>query len=101
VPKIPLVEATIVLAKRLFAPQEIEAGCPEIVTSETIYLQTESDEAHSSAIDLSGLHIGIIFSVILSNSNDLLSRKPGTILIRNGVTATVARKLAKQKTMCF
>ncbi|KAJ4303287.1 hypothetical protein N0V90_002180 [Kalmusia sp. IMI 367209] len=101
VPRIPLVEATMVPAKNLLAPQEIEAGRPETVTSEPIYLQTGSDEVHSFAVDLSGLHAGIVFSVILSNSNDLLGRKAGTILVRNGVTATAARKLANEKTVWF
>lgn len=101
VPQIPLVEATTVPAKSLFAPQEIEAGCPETVTSESIYLQTGSDETHSFAIDLSGLHAGIIFSVVLSSSNDLIGKELDTILVRNGVTATAARKLANQNPVWF
>ncbi|KAF1848991.1 uncharacterized protein K460DRAFT_83878 [Cucurbitaria berberidis CBS 394.84] len=101
VPRIPLVEATMVPAKSLFAPQEIQAGCPVKVTSEPIYLQTGSDEVHSFAVDLSGLHADIVFSVILSNSNDVLGRESGTILVRNGVTATAARKLANRNTVWF
>ena len=100
-PRIPLVEATMVPAKSLFEPKEIKAGDPETVTSRPIYLQTGSNEVYSFAVDLSGLHAGIIFSVILSNSNDLLGRKSGTILVRNGVTATAARKLANKKTVWF
>lgn len=101
IPRIPLVEAAMVPAKSLFSPQRLEAGSPDRVTSEPIYLQTGTDEVHSFAIDLSGLHPGIIFSVILSNSNDLLGKKAGTILVRNGVTATAARKLANRKTIWF
>jgi hypothetical protein len=104
VPKLPLVEATMVPAKSLFEPQEIIAGRPETVTSEAIFLQTGSDEVHSFAVDLSGLHPDVIFSVILSNSEkptDLTGNEPGTILVRNGVTATAARKLANQATVWF
>lgn len=102
VPKIPLVEAIMVPAKSLFGPQRLEAGSPDTVTSEPIYLQTGTDEVHSFAVDLSGLHSGIIFSVILSNSKtDLLGRKGGTVLVRNGVTATAARKLPNARTVWF
>lgn len=101
VPEIPLVEATMVPAKSLFSPHQIKAGNPGTVTSEPIYLQTGSDEVHSFAVDLSSLHAGIIFSVILCNSNDLLGKKKGTILVRNGVTATAARKLADKDIAWF
>jgi hypothetical protein len=104
VPRLPLVEAIAVPAKSLFAPQEIIAGCPETITSEPFYLQTESDEAHSFAIDLSGLHEGVIFSVILTNQkwpHDLTGGKAETILVRNGVTATAARKTATGRTVWF
>jgi hypothetical protein len=99
VPKIPLVEATAVPAKRLFVPQEIKAG--QKVKSEPIFLQTGSDEVYSFAVDLSSLNENIVFSVILSNSNDPLGRQPDTILVRNGVTATAARKLANQEIQWF
>ncbi|KAJ4346479.1 Ubiquitin-conjugating enzyme E2 6 [Didymosphaeria variabile] len=102
VPRIPLVEATTVPATCLFSPRKIVAGSPEIITSEPIYLQTESQEVHSFAVDLSSLHPGIVFSVILSNcKTDLLGKKSGTILVRNGVTATAARKLANGTTRWF
>ncbi|OAL47014.1 hypothetical protein IQ07DRAFT_647285 [Pyrenochaeta sp. DS3sAY3a] len=101
VPRIPLVEAAMVPAKSLFNPQRLEAGSPDKLTSEPIYLQTGTDEVHSFAVDLSGLHPGIIFSVILSNSNDLVGKKADTILVRNGVTATAACKLANRKTIWF
>jgi hypothetical protein len=102
IPRIPLIEATTVPAKSLFAPQELVCGSPEMVTSEPIYLQTGSDELHSFAVDLSGLHANIVFSVILSNSsNDILGKKSDTILVRNGVTATAARKLANKAMKWF
>ncbi|KAL1597279.1 Ubiquitin-conjugating enzyme E2 6 [Paraconiothyrium brasiliense] len=102
VPRIPLVEATTVPATCLFSPRKIVAGIPELVTSEPIYLQTGSQEVHSFAVDLSSLHPGIVFSVVLSSSKiDLLGKKSGTILVRNGVTATAARKLAKGTTRWF
>jgi hypothetical protein len=105
VPKLPLVEATMVPAKNLFAPQEITVGLAETtVTSKPIYLQNGSDEIHSFAIDLSGLHADVVFSVILSNTEtptDLVGNNPSTILVRNGVTATAARKLANKETVWF
>lgn len=104
VPRIPLVVATTVAAKSLFSPQEIKVtpGNPTKVTSEPIYLQTGSDEVYSFAVDLSGLNHDIVFSVVLSSSTtDLVGKKPDTILVRNGVTATAARKLAKKNTVWF
>lgn len=97
VPQIPLVEATAVSAENLFPPQVVKAGYPELLTSEPIFLQTGTDEVYSFAVDLSRLHAKIIFSVILSNSpDDLFGKKSDTILVRNGVTATAARKLANK-----
>jgi hypothetical protein len=102
VPKIPLVEATPVPATPLFAPQELTAGSPETVTSAPIFLQTGSNDIHSFAVDLANLHAGIVFSVILSNSpSDLLGKKKSTILVRNGVTATAARKRANGDILWF
>jgi len=103
VPRIPLVEATMVPAKNLFHPQSISVGHPEILTScEPIYLQTGSKKVYSFAVDLSGLHAGIVFSVVLSNSeSDMVGKKSDTILVRNGVTATAARKRAGQSTKWF
>ena len=101
VPRIPLVEATAVPAKSLFAPSTIEAGRPDLITSEPIFLQTGTDEVRSFAVDLSRLHAGIVFSVILSSSpTDILGRELATILVRNGVTATAARKV-KGKPMAW
>lgn len=101
IPRIPLVEATRVPAKPLFAPQKITIGAKTVVTSEPIFLQTGSDDVYSFAVDLSALHADIIFSVILSNSDDLIGKRKATILVRNGVTATAARKLAQGPTKWF
>jgi hypothetical protein len=104
VPRLPLVEAKGVPAKSLFASRELIVGCPETVTSEPIYLQTGSDEVYSFAIDLSVLHDNVIFSVILSSQKeptDLLGQNTETILVRNGVTATAARKIAHGRMIWF
>ncbi|CAG9978369.1 unnamed protein product [Clonostachys byssicola] len=102
VPQIPLVEATMVKAKQMNFPPEIIAGETERVTAGPIFLQTRNSAVHSFAVDLSGLHEGIIFSVILSNSEtDLLGKKSGTVLVRNGVTASAARKRAGEPLRWF
>jgi hypothetical protein len=101
VPRVPLVEATMVPATSLFAPQTFKAGKPGTIISEPIFLQTGSNEVHSFAIDLSGLHPGIVFSVVLSNSSDLQGKGSKTILVRNGVTATAARKRVNEKAVWF
>jgi hypothetical protein len=103
VPSIPLVEATMVPAKPLFDPQTLEAGNPETIVSRPIYLQTGTDEVHSFAVDLSALHPDIIFSIVLSNTpgTDLAGKQSTTILVRNGVTATAARKSVGKKTKWF
>lgn len=102
IPRIPLVEATAVPATCLFTPGvDIVAGSPETVTSEPIYLQTGTNDVYSFAVDLSALHAGVVFSVILSNTTDLVGKKKDTVLVRNGVTATAARKRANEDTKWF
>jgi ubiquitin-protein ligase len=102
VPRIPLVEATMNPADTLEFPQEIIAGEPEKVTAGPIFLQDKDSPVYSFAVDLSELHEGIIFSLILTNSEtDLVGKLPETVLIRNGVTATAARKRANQATKWF
>ncbi|KAJ2988183.1 hypothetical protein NUW58_g4113 [Xylaria curta] len=102
VPKIPLVEATAVPAKQMSFPSTITTEGNTQATSGPIYLQSPDSCIQSFAMDLSELHAGIVFSVILSNSEgDLVGKKPGTILVRNGVTATAARKRANEKTKWF
>jgi hypothetical protein len=94
VPSVPLVPATSVPATPLFAPQTIFAGEPAAFVSTPIYLQTGTDEVHSFAVDLSELNPNVVFSIILSNKpgTDLGGKNATTILVRNGVTATAARK---------
>ncbi|PVI01934.1 hypothetical protein DM02DRAFT_613356 [Periconia macrospinosa] len=102
IPRLPLVEATPVEATPLFSAQTIQAGYPEIFTSKPIFLQTGSNEVHSFAVNLSNLHSNVIFSVVLSSStSDLVGNSPKTILVRNGVTATAARKRANETTRWF
>lgn len=102
VPRIPLVEATMIPAKPLAFPREIMAGKPQRVTAGPIFLQTNDSTVYSFALDLSELHEGIVFSLILANSEtDLRGEKPATVLIRNGVTATAARKRANKPTKWF
>ncbi|KAI0407430.1 hypothetical protein F4802DRAFT_611893 [Xylaria palmicola] len=101
-PEIPLVEATAVSAKQLSFPSPITSGDVTKTTAGPIYLQSPYSNIHSFAMDLSELHAGVVFSVILSNSEtDLEGKKSGTILVRNGVTATAARKRANEKTKWF
>ncbi len=54
---------------------------------------------HSVRLDLDNLHPFVVFSVILSNTqgSDLVGTKGSTVLIRNGVTGTAARKRAGEK----
>ena len=101
-PRIPLVEATMVPAKQMSFPKTIVVDGNSQITSDPIYLQDPGQNAHTFAVDLSELHAGIVFSVILSSSEtDILGKQPDTILVRNGVTATAARKLAGEKTKWF
>ena len=102
IPSIPLVKARPVPAVALFPPQTFAAGAPAVLTSPPILLQTDSDVVHTFAVDLSALRKYIIFSVILSNSaTDFLGRELGTVLVRNGVTATAARKVVGKKIQWF
>ncbi|KAI1197815.1 hypothetical protein F5X97DRAFT_167499 [Nemania serpens] len=102
IPSIPLVEATMVPAEQMSFPGTITAKGHTKVTSGPIYLQTPDQRAHTFAVDLSRLHSGIVFSVILTNSqSDLVGKQSGTILVRNGVTATAARKRANEQTQWF
>jgi hypothetical protein len=102
IPPIPVVKATPVPAVPLFAPQTFDAGVPGLLTSSPFFLQTNSDVVHTFAVDLSALDPDIVFSVILSNSKtDFVGRKADTILVRNGVTATAARKVVGKKTQWF
>ncbi|KAI1277337.1 hypothetical protein F5Y07DRAFT_388593 [Xylaria sp. FL0933] len=101
-PDIPLVEAKAIPAKQMSFPSTLTAGVDTQTTVGPIYLQAPDQRVHSFAVDLSELHAGIVFSVILSSSEtDLTGQEPGTILVRNGVTATAARKRAGEKAKWF
>ncbi|KAI1337969.1 hypothetical protein F5Y15DRAFT_388453 [Xylariaceae sp. FL0016] len=103
IPDIPLVEAVAIPAKALDFPKQITTDVQEVFSSGPIYLQTgDESDVYSFAVDLSDLHVGVIFSVVLSNkTTDLVGKKPDTILVRNGVTATAARKCANEQTKWF
>lgn len=59
--------------------------------SEAITLQTET--SYVCGVNLEELTANYVFSVILTNNiNDLVGKKAETILFRNGVTASAARK---------
>ncbi|KAI1348964.1 hypothetical protein F5Y01DRAFT_327786 [Xylaria sp. FL0043] len=101
-PDIPLVEAKVVPAKQMSFPSTLTAGVDTQTTVGPIYLQVPDQCVHSFAVDLSELHAGTVFSVILSSSEtDLTGQEPGTILVRNGVTATAARKRAGEEAKWF
>ncbi|KXJ90103.1 hypothetical protein Micbo1qcDRAFT_164593 [Microdochium bolleyi] len=102
-PRAPLVGAARVRAVELVFPAEMTTGAHaiETVTAGPIYLQQKKTDApvvHTFALDLGELPENVVFSVILSNRlDDFAGRKPDTVLVRNGVTATAARKRAGDK----
>ncbi|KAJ5741941.1 hypothetical protein N7533_011350 [Penicillium manginii] len=72
--------------------------------SQPIYLQDlQNEQSWSTALDLRNLHPGVVFSVILSNKRgvDVVGKKNDTILIRNGVTGTAAKKRANEPISWF
>jgi ubiquitin-protein ligase len=72
--------------------------------SQAIYLQDyEQPQFWSTLLDLRNLHPGVVFSAILSNKPgaDLVGKKKNTILLRNGVTGTAAKKRADQALVWF
>ncbi|KAJ1323069.1 Ubiquitin-conjugating enzyme [Microdochium nivale] len=105
IPRPPLIAAARVRARELAFPASMTTGAhgAETVTAGPIYLQTGDPNAtHTFAVDLGELHESIVFSVVLSNRlNDLFGRKKDTILVRNGVTATAARKRAGEPAQWF
>ncbi len=61
-------------------------------------------ETYSVGIDLTELELNksTVFSIVLTNDpNDLVGRKEGTVLFRNGVTGTAAKKEFNGKTNWF
>lgn len=95
IPEIKLIDALPVECDMLKFPQVIQSYDNQrelIVSSDPFYLQGKDKK--TVGFDLSELHHGMVFSVILSNkTDDPVGKKPGTILLRNGVTATAAKKL--------
>lgn len=79
--------------------QELQFQGSDTYLSQPIYLQdAQNTKAWSVLLDLRNLHPGVVFSVILSNKpgTDLVGRRNNTILLRNGVTGTAAKKRASQ-----
>lgn len=61
---------------------------------ESIPLRLQSGHVYSCAFDLSELTSNYVFSAVLTtNPQDLVGKRSETILFRNGVTATAAKKL--------
>ncbi|CAL5874058.1 uncharacterized protein PFLUO_LOCUS8345 [Penicillium psychrofluorescens] len=72
--------------------------------SQKFYLQDpENPQAWSTVLDVKNLHPGVVFSVILSNKpgTDHTGGTNDTILLRNGVTGTAAKKLADRPIKWF
>jgi len=64
--------------------------------SDVFYLQKKDPTSFSALLDLRNLHPGVVFSVILSNQpgTDHTGKLRDTILLRNGVTGTAAKKIS-------
>jgi len=103
IPSIPLIEAIEIPARQLVFPHPVTSNDvydrnPRIYTSDEFYLQTNDVKNNVTFdIDLSNLSNNphVVFSVILSNEKtgrDLVGRKQETVLVRNGVTASSAKK---------
>lgn len=74
---------------------------PLIVSSQPIDLQKLKDN-YTVGFDLSQLTPSYVFSIVLANSKtDMTGKKPDTILVRNGVTASAAKKRWNQKINWF
>lgn len=72
--------------------------------SQAIYLQDpQIPQAWSVFLDLRNLHPNVVFSVILSNKpgTDPFGKQVDTILLRNRVTGTAAKKRANQPMVWF
>lgn len=111
-PIIPTIPAVSVAAKPFIftRPGEkdpldsLQFQAEEKYVSQPIYLQDpQNPQSWSTVLDLRNLHKGIVFSVILSNKSgtDVTGRKNDTILLRNGVTGTAAKKRANKPISWF
>jgi ubiquitin-protein ligase len=110
-PQIPTIPATVVKAERLsFTHTRAYDPSPKLYfngtdtfVSRPFYLQQKGGNAWSALLDLRNLHPGVVFSVILSNQpgTDNTGRYPETILLRNGVTGTAAKKISDRPLKWF
>jgi len=111
-PEIPIIRATPIPAKPLvFTHSQTGARATSLAfdtkyvtyVSQEIYLQNDVNEAWSTVLDLNNLHAGVVFSVNFSTKpgRDHLGQQLDTILLRNGVACTTAKKLAKNKILWF
>ena len=75
----------------------------DVYVSQPISIQGTRPESWSALLDLNHLHPSVVFSVILSNKpgTDLFGNENETILLRNGVTGTAAKKVANEKMLWF
>ncbi len=91
-PEIPMVAASILPQK------STDLGASGRTT---VALEAGRNNFHM-CIDLAGLHHGTVFSIVLTNDpSDLVGKKTGTILVRNGVTASAAVKKHGKATQWF
>jgi ubiquitin-protein ligase len=104
-PKIPIVFAKPCYAKSLYFPEKMETIDKQIViySSSEIYLQSGNESNNVTlSLDLGTLRNDIVFSVILSNSKtDMTGKENNTILLRNGITGTAAKKKQNDNTKWF
>jgi ubiquitin-protein ligase len=110
-PVVPTVSATSISAKP-FRFTHVKGREPtrrlhfsghDIYVSQAIFLQNARPAAWSTVLDLNNLPANVVFSVILSNraGTDLFGNENDTILLRNGVTGTAAKKTANNKLVWF
>lgn len=111
-PVIPMIPATSIPAEPfIFTKPDDEAPLDTLqfqaddkYVSQAIYLQdSQNPGSWSTTLDLRNLHPGVVFSVILSNKRgvDPSGHKNDTILLRNGVTGTAAKKRKGQPISWF
>jgi hypothetical protein len=110
-PTVPTIAAKSISAKPFIFTQRkrgspttsLDFGGNDTYVSQPFYLQNGSSDAWSTVLDLNNLHAGIVFSVILSNKpgTDNFGTHNDTILLRNGVTGTAAKKISQDKILWF
>lgn len=110
-PVVPTITATSIRAKP-FRFTHIRGHRPtkrldftghDVYVSQPISIQGTRPESWSALLDLNNLHPSVVFSVVLSNKpgTDLFGNENETILLRNGVTGTAAKKVANNKLLWF